>query len=242
MKRKFLIFAFVLFAFVCFLGCGVNTKTIKRMQSLEEGVSSPTTIEELETAIKKYQERVEDMVVADQQVGIWYKMLGSRYLDNQMYGKALEAFRMASEYYPANPNLFYYVGICAGHMAKQALDYGATGSTAQKYNYFKLAEEAYLRALELDPRYARALYGLGVLYTFELDEPAKAIPYLETLLEIEKLHTDGMFALARAYYATYEFDKAIEMYDKIIETTKSPEKKAQAEANKKVVLEAAYAG
>ena len=112
----------------------------------------------------------------------------------------------------------------------------------QKYNYFKLAEEAYLRALELDPRYARALYGLGVLYTFELDEPAKAIPYLETLLEIEKLHTDGMFALARAYYATYEFDKAIEMYDKIIETTKSPEKKAQAEANKKVVLEAAYAG
>ncbi len=231
----------LVFGAFIFTGCGVNTKTIKRMQSLEEGVSNPTTIEELETAIKKYQERVEDIVLADQQTGIWYKMLGSRYLDNKMYGKALEAFQKATEYYPANPNLYFYVAICAGNMAKQALDYTATGSTAQKYNYFKLAEEAYLRALELDPRYARALYGIGVLYAYELDEPAKAIPYLERLLEIEKLNTDGMFALARAYYTNYEFDKAVAMYDKIIATTQSPEKKLQAEENKKTVLEAAYA-
>lgn len=230
----------VLCAFIL-TGCGVNTKTIKRMQSLEEGVSSPTTIEELETAIKKYQERVEDIVLADQQTGIWYKMLGSRYLDNKMYGKALEAFQKATEYYPANPNLYFYVAICAGNMAKQSLDYTAIGSTAQKYNYFKLAEDAYLRALELDPRYARALYGIGILYAYELDEPLKAIPYLQRLLEIEKLNTDGMFALARAYYTTYDFDNAIAMYDRIIATTQSPEKKLQAEENKKTVLEALHA-
>ena len=126
---------------------GTNAKTIKRMQQLEEGVSSPTTEAELKAAIQKYQTRVEDMVLANQQIGIWYKMLGSRYLDNQMYGEALEAFRMATTYYPANQNLYYYVAVCAGYMANQSLDYSATGSTAQKFNYLKLAESAYLEAL-----------------------------------------------------------------------------------------------
>jgi len=231
----------ILFCFIfVFLGCGVNTKTIKRMQLLEEGISNPSTVEELEDAINKYQKRVEDIIMAEQQTGIWYKMLGSRYLDNQMYGKALESFQKATEYYPANQNLFYYVGVCAGFMAQQALDYGAIGSTAQKYNYLKLAEEAYLRAIELDPSYARALYGIGVLYVFELEEPDKAIPFLEKLLKIETKNTDAMFVLANAYYSTYDFDKAVKMYDLIIETTTSAEKKAQAEANKKTVLDKAY--
>ena len=221
---------------------GTNAKTIKRMQQLEEGVSSPTTEAELKAAIQKYQTRVEDMVLANQQIGIWYKMLGSRYLDNQMYGEALEAFRMATTYYPANQNLYYYVAVCAGYMANQSLDYSATGSTAQKFNYLKLAESAYLEALKIDSKYARALYGIGVLYIFELDEPGKAIPYLETLAEVEKRNVDGMFLLANAYYQTFEFEKAMAVYDKIISTTTSDEKKAQAEANQRQVLEAAYAG
>lgn len=224
-------------------GCGgANAKTVKRMQALEEGVSSPTTEAELKEAIQKYQARVEDMVQANQQIGIWYKMLGSRYLDNKMYGEALEAFRVATTYYPANQNLYYYVAVCAGYMANQALDYSATGSTAQKFNYLKLAESAYLEALKLAPKYARALYGIGVLYIFELDEPGKAVPYLETLADVEQRNVDGLFLLANAYYQTFEFEKAVELYDRIIATTTSAEKKAQAEANKKQVLETAYAG
>lgn len=242
MKKKsvFLILLSVACA-MFFLGCGANTRTIKNLQALEEGVSSPTTIEELEDAIDKYEARVLDVMLANQQIGIWYKMLGSRYLDAQMYGLALDAFQKATEYYPQNPNLYYYVGLCAGYMSKQALDYGGTGSTAQKYNYLKLSESGYLRAVELDPNYDRALYGLGVLYIFELEQPDAAIPHLEKLLTVETRHTDGMFLLANAYYQTYEYDKAVAMYDKIIETTTSSEKKVQAEANKLIVLEAAYA-
>jgi hypothetical protein len=39
---------------------------------------------------------------------------------------------------------------------------------------------------------------------------------------------------------TPEFDKAVEMYDKIISVTTSDKKKADAEANKKIVLDASY--
>ena len=231
---------FILTCLFLFSSCGVSNKRIIRMQKMEEGVGSPTTIEELKTAIEKYDARIADLQLSQSQVGIWYKILGTRYLDNKMYGEALKAFQSALQYYPDNQNLYYYVGICAGYMSHTALDYNATGNMEQKYNYLKLAETAYLRAIEIEPRYSRALYALSVLYVYELDEPAKSIPYLERVLDIEKKHTDAMFVLARAYYSTYEFDKAVEMYDKIISVTTSDKKKADAEANKKIVLDASY--
>ena len=228
-------------ATIILVSCGgVSNKTIIRHQKMEEGVDSPTSIEELKDAIKKYQERVADVQLAQSQIGIWYKILGTRYLDNKMYGEALKAFQEALTYYPDNQNLYYYVGVCAGYMSHAALDYNASGNNEVKYNYLKLAEEAYLRALAIEDRYVRALYGLGVLYVFELDEPEKAIPYLEKAISIDTKNLDTMFVLARAYYSSYEFDKSIAMYDKIIETTKSDDTKKTAEENKKIVLDASY--
>jgi tetratricopeptide (TPR) repeat protein len=222
-------------------GCGVSAKTIKRMQMLEEGVSSPTTEKELQDAIAKYGKRVEDVIQAQMQIGIWYKILATRYLDNKMYGEALKTFQKAIEFYPDNANLYYYVGLCAGYMAQSALDYNATGLTSQKFNYLKLSESSYLRALELEPRYTRTQYSLAVLYVFELDEPAKAVPLLETLLTIDKKHIDAMFVLARAYYSVYQFDKAVAMYDQIIANSTSQTRKDDAAENKRQVLEA-YGG
>lgn len=220
--------------------CGVSNKTILRYQKMEEGVSNPTTTEELKDAIKKYGERAADMQLANGQVGIWYKILGTKYLDKKMYGEALKCFQEALKYYPDNQNLYYYVGVCAGYMSHASMDFGGSGSTEVKYNYLKLGEEAYLRAIQIEDRYVRALYGLGVLYVFELDEPAKAIPHLEKALSIDTKNIDAMFVLARAYYSNYDFDKSAGMYDKIIATTKSAETKATAEENKKTVLDAAY--
>ena len=199
-----------------------------------------TAVEELKDAIEKYQKRVADIQLAQSQIGIWYKILGTRYLDQKMYGEALKCFQEALQYYPNNQNLYYYVGVCAGYMSHAAMDFGGSGSTEVKYNYLKLAEEAYLRAIQIEDRYVRALYGLGVLYVFELDEPAKAIPHLEKVLSIDTKNIDAMFVLARAYYSNYDFEKSAAMYDKIINTTKSAEKKATAEENKKTVLDAAY--
>ena len=236
------IYIFILGVFVVSLlcGCGVNPKQIKRMQILETGVSNPTTIEELKDAIEKYQHRVEDITSAAAQTGIWYKILASRYLDKGMYGEALKYYQKAIEYFPTNQNLYYWVGVCAGYMAKSSLDYNGSGNFSQKENYLKLSESAYLRALELEPTYARALYGLSVLYVFDLDESEKAIPLLEKLLTIETRNTDAMMILARAYYENYDFDSAVALYDKIISISTSPEKKAAAEANKKQALEMSY--
>ncbi len=233
---------FVLCVVLCavfFSGCSQN-RYIDRVQQLEEGVSNPTTIPELKEAISKYEKRVVDIVNAQAKTGLWYNILATRYIDSQMYGEALAALQHAVSYYPANQNLYYYIGVCAGYMANASLDFDATGDTSKRDRYLALAESAYLRALAIDPRYARALYGLGVLYVFEMDKDAEAIPYLETLLTVEKKNYDAMFVLARAYYATGEYEKAIGMYDRVIADSKSAERKADAEANKKIVLDVMY--
>lgn len=237
MKKILTAFIFISLLLV---SCGVSNKTVIRHQKMEEGVGSPTSVEELKEAIGKYQERVADTQLAMSQIGIWYKILGTRYLDNKMYGPALEAFQQALFYYPDNQNLYYYVGVCAGYLSHASLDFDATGNQEKKYNYLKLAEESYLRAVNIDDRYTRALYALGVLYVFELDESEKAIPYLEKLLSIDTRHLDAMFVLARAYYMNYEFEKAIEMYDRVLANTKSDERRIEAENNKKIILEASY--
>jgi tetratricopeptide (TPR) repeat protein len=228
------------FFFLAFTSCGVSTNSIKRMQQMEEGVSSPTTIDEYKAAIKKYQKRVSDIELAQQQIGIWYKILGSRYLDQKMYGEALKCYQKAIEFYPDNQNLYYYVGVCAGYMAHSSLDYDAAANSDKKLNYMKLSESAYLRAVTIEPGYVRALYGLGVLYVFELDESDKAVPYLEKLLTIDKEHTDAKFVLANAYCRIGQIQKAVEMYENIIKTTKDPEKKAAAQNNEKQLLDSSY--
>jgi tetratricopeptide (TPR) repeat protein len=233
-------------AFLCFAlvltGCSQGNAAFKRMQAMEEGVSHPTSAADLQAAIKKYQKRAEDVVLAQGQVGVWYKMLGSRYLEEKMYGEALGAYQKAAAYYPDNQNLHYWIGISAGYVAQTLHTYTSAVAmeSTERYAYFKMAESAYLRALELDSRYARALYALGVLYVFELEDPALGIPYLERYVAQETRDTSGMFALARAYYETYRFDKALEMYDLILSTPTSPERRAEAEMNKTVVLEAAH--
>lgn len=224
-----------------FSGCLKSNSTIQRLQKMEENVSSPTTEAELKEAIKKYQNRVADVQLANAQVGMWYKMLAVRYLDAKMYGEALKNFQAALNYYPANQNLYYWTGVCASFMSYASLDINATGSTVEHDNYLKLAETSFLRAISIDPRHAKALYSIGVLYVWDLKQFDKAIPYLETLLQIQTKNTDAMTVLAAAYYGNQDYDKAVNMYDKIIATTKLEQKKAEAMANKKIVMEKAYA-
>jgi tetratricopeptide (TPR) repeat protein len=211
-------------------------------------VSRPSTPAEIKDAIKKYEKRVDDVVTAQFQVGMWWKLLGSRYVDQKMYGEALDAYQHAVEFFPTNQNLHYWVGLCAGTMAGTVhtngappLPYGDVRATGDpRLAYLRTAESAYLRALELEGRYARPLYALGVLYTFELDEPDLAVPHLEKLLTIDKQHTQAQLVLARAYYMTGRFDDALALYDRVISQTKSPQWKEEAAANKKVILEETY--
>ena len=240
MKKILFGLVFSISLLALFTGCPKSNKTIIRYQKMEEKVDHPTSIEELKDAIAKYENRVADIQLAKQQIAIWYKMLGTRYVDAKMYGEALKCFQKALEFYPNNQNLYYWVGVCAGYMSHAAMDFSGTGSTQLRMNYLKLAEDAYSRAIQIDDRFVRALYGLSVIYVFELGESQKAIPLLEKVMEIETKDFNAMFVLARAYYENYEFDKAVKIYDKIMSLTKAADIVNAAQDLKKQVLDASY--
>ena len=230
MKKRFC-FVIITLLLILILGSCNKVTSIRRLQELEEGVSNPNTEAELKDAIRKYEKRVDDIMIAEERIGIWYKILGSRYMDQKMYKKALKAFQSALEYYPENPNLFYQAGLAASLTAKNSLDFELTGTDIEKKRYFDLAASAYNRALEIDPKHSKAVYALSVLYIFELNRPAEAIPILEKIAEWEKKPIDHLFLLGAAYYMTGENEKAIAVYERIIEISSSAEKKAIAESN-----------
>lgn len=241
--KKSIVIVFTLVLVAMLAGCKTSGKDIlkKRIARMQESSGNPITIEEIEQAIKEYYDDAEEISKKNAQIGIWYKMAGIKYLDKKLYGKALECFQKALEYYPDNANLYYYVGNCASYIGNASLDFDATGNYEKMENYYNLAEKAYLRALAIDDRYAYALYGIGILYVYQLGEPEKAIPHLEKLLTIDTKNIDGMFVLANAYYLTQDYVKSADMFDKIIATTKSDKTKQAAQENKKRVLDEAYA-
>ena len=69
MKRNVVLAAACMAA--VFLGsCSPSYNSIKRMQKQEEGVSNPTTKEQLEDALKKYEARAMDLVSTEAQSGM----------------------------------------------------------------------------------------------------------------------------------------------------------------------------
>lgn len=217
--------------------CNYSNKDLlkARIENMEKYSGNPGSAEDIEEGIKKYDGEALELIAKYEKIGIWYKILGTRYMDKKMWGKAMEAFCAASEIYPENPIIYYYAAVCAGYMANDPLV-----SAQKKMEYLELCEKCYLASNKIDDRNTGVLYGLGVLYVGFLDEPEKAIPYFEKLISIEKRHFDGMLRLAEAYYLIGEYSKAIEQYDRIIDNCKADNMVKLAKQNKKICLDIQY--
>ncbi len=196
---------------------------------------SEERIAELRQAIAKYKEEVEKKVEATAQLGEHYKMLASEFLRRDMYGEALVYLQKALEYYPENEVIFYLCGACNARLGKAQV----TDPVARD-KYLEDAESYYLRAIELDNTFVQALYGLSVLYIFELDRVIDAEPYLLRILQKEKTNTKAMFLLARVYVYQDRIEDAIDVYDIIMEEGNSKEERDRARQNKEELLQDAY--
>jgi tetratricopeptide (TPR) repeat protein len=218
-----------------------HRKLAKQIAELSPKGGPPETIDGLKSAIILYENQIELNVKEGAQTGVYWKILATRLADRSMHRDALDALERAIYFNADDPTLFYLTGVSAGVVAKADLDFpGSAGGKASQDRYFALAESAYLRAIELDESYAKPRYGLGVLYTFDLNRPAEAIPHLTRYLELMSSDVNSMFVLARAYFMTENYDGAIELYDRIVKRAKDPKVKAQAQENKEIIMGQIY--
>jgi tetratricopeptide (TPR) repeat protein len=199
----------------------------------------PETIEGLRAAIAAYERQIEEQVKTAAQTGVYWKILATRLQDRGLHFEALEALERAIHYNPEDPVLHYLTGVSAGIAAKSIHNF-AGSADRERGEYFALAEEGYLRAVELDSRYIRPRYGLAVLYVFELNRPADAVIHLERYLEISRNDVDAMFVLARSHFMTGNFRAALDLYDRIITLTRDENRRQEAENNRQIVMKRLY--
>ena len=241
-KKEIVIGILIILVFVSVLAGSQIYQRYKNRDDLAGRIASmgpggpPETIEGLRTAINAYERQIEAHVRDAAQTGVYYKILAVRLQDRGLHNEALEAIEKALYYTPSDASLHYMAGISQAILAKSYISFTRV-DTAERERLYALAEDSYLRAIDLDDRYLRPRYGLGILYVFELDRPEDAVPHLERCLEINRNDTDTMFVLARAYYMVGAFEKALEVYGRIISVTRDEEKRTEARNNRLVIQE-----
>ncbi|MDR1252316.1 MAG: tetratricopeptide repeat protein [Treponema sp.] len=212
----------------------IHQDLAKRIAELSPRGGPPETIEGLRKAIALYEAQIELNIREGAQTGVYWKILATRLAERNMHRDALDALEQALRFNAEDPTLYYLIGVSSGIVAKSIIGFSADTGT-ERERFFTLSENSYLRAIELDPDYPKPRYGLGILYTFELDRPTEAIPHLIRYLEIISSDIQVMFVLARAYYMTENYDQAIELYDQIIARSKDPKVKVEAQNNKEII-------
>jgi tetratricopeptide (TPR) repeat protein len=210
----------------------------QRIADLGNG-GPPETIEGLQRAIAAYESRIEQHVKDAAQTALYWKILAIRFQDSGLHNEALNALERALYYTPGDQVLHYLTGISAAVVAKSYHNFDGLANS-ERDRLFALAEESYLHAIALDDRYLQPLYGVGVLYAFELDRPEDAIPYLQRYLEISKNDVDTLFVLARAYYMISAYEEAVAVYDNIISLTGDEQKRTEAQNNRQLVMGRLY--
>ncbi|MCL2609462.1 MAG: tetratricopeptide repeat protein [Treponema sp.] len=200
------------------------------------GGGVPQTVEELMEAIDLYGRRIERHVEDAAQVGVYWKILGSRLASRGLHRHAVGAFEQAIYFTPEDQTLFFMTGQSAAIVAGSIVDFPGA-DPAERGEFLALAESSFLRAIAMDPVFGRPRLSLGILYVFDLDRPQDAIPQLERYLNISPQDTTAMFVLARAHFVTGGFREAVELYERVLAVSRDQEIRAEAEANIATVME-----
>lgn len=200
-----------------------RTDLATRMAEEEGEAANDQRISELKTDIRGVEKLVEKTLDAVRDEGTYWRLLGMKYMDYQMWGKAIEAFDEAVSIYPEHSVLLYNRGLSASQMAL------SVDTPESRMAYLLRSESGYRRALALDPKYSSPMYALAVLLVFELNRPAEAVPLLENFLKIERSDINGRFLLARVYLETGRASDALTLYDEIIRIAKDKSDVSKAE-------------
>ena len=201
----------------------------------------PDNIASLRRSIAIYDRRITQHVQSAARSATYWKLLGIRLQQRGLHGEALQAFARAIELAPEDPTLHHHTGVSAAITAKSFHLFPGRDIT-ERVQHFNLAEEAFLRAIELDERFLRPRYSLGVLYVFDLDMPNEAIPHLQRVLEISRNDIDAMFVLARAFYMIADFRAAVDLFDRIIILSRDGQTRINAQNNREAAMRRMHGG
>ncbi|MDC7220174.1 MAG: hypothetical protein PQJ59_09550 [Spirochaetales bacterium] len=195
----------------------------ERLGELEGDDVSEERIDQLKSDIRRVDREIDETVEKVRNRGTYYKLLGLKYMDYEMWSEGAEAFDGAIQVYPENSRLHYYRAVC---LAQSGVN---ESHVARRRELLEAAEFDYLRAVEQDRIYTSPLWGLAVLYVYEMDRASEGADVLDRLLKIEPSNEKATFLRAELYRETGNKMAALELYRKLIVDGKNNDIKEEAE-------------
>ncbi len=216
------------------VSCSKNdnrTALAQRLIALEGSLEEPERIRELKSRIRAVDSEVEKTIELIEDQATYWRLLGLKYMDYKMWGKAAEAFDEALQLTPDHAVLLYRKALCIGQYSLSIAD------EESKKKYMEEVRNGYQRVLSIDPRYSPAMYALAVIYVFETGEYLKAAELLNNLLKIERSDIQARFLLARSLMEIGKTVDALDVYSDIVRNAERDSDRRKAEDLYKRILE-----
>jgi tetratricopeptide (TPR) repeat protein len=136
--------------------------------TIQAGAGSPTD----------YAQRIaqaEKIVAQDpKNLNAWIS-LGNDYFDTEQTQKAINAYGKVLEIEPNNPNVLTDQGVMF-----------------RKIGWYDKALANFEKANKIDPNHLQSLYNTGIVYSVDLKQPEKAIPFWNRFLQIDSSSQTAM--------------------------------------------------
>jgi len=201
-----------------------NNDLAERVYEMEqpgEG-EEPEKIKEIRKDINRWEDELNDAITAGKNTARYYRTLGLKFMDYEMFGPARDSFSRGLEITTADSRMYYYRAVAVSKLAVSRSDEEETK------NELIQAEEDYKRAISLDPRFMPPYYSLAILYIYELDRPFEAESYLEQYLKIERSDGRALLLYGQLLEQMGLSEKAMDQYNTLLSVSGFNAEKEQA--------------
>ncbi len=212
-------------------GADVQRVLDLELPSLGREEVSEERIAEIEADVARLRGQLEDRIELAGDLRTALRLLATTYEENGFLGLAWDSYLEVLDLEPENPIVFYRAAVVGARYAQAQVD------DEEKSGLLSDSELLYTRALELDPEYEEAAYGLAVLYSFELSQPAAALEAVQIALSVDPRDERARLLLGRILAQLGRISDAAQVYGDLAQSASSDAVRAAARENERQLRE-----
>ncbi len=160
-------------------------------------------IDRLKRKAEDYEKGVKNRIQSAEKAGNVYQMLGEKYLERKLWDLSIESFEKAIGYGRNTPGIHNSIAVAYANRAK----------ALNNLSDVSKAEHHYRRAMEIQPDYLEARYGLGVFLFYIKGDREGGLKEMETVVRKNRNYYRARFALARFHYEMNHPERALAIYE-----------------------------
>ncbi|HPS57737.1 MAG TPA: tetratricopeptide repeat protein [Spirochaetota bacterium] len=134
-----------------------------------------------------------------------YNLLGTIYLEKELYGPAIDALNNSMKYGNTSAPIYYSLGLAYANRSV------ATNSADD----LDKAEACYRKAIEKRPGFQDSMYGLAVLLFYHRDKKEEAMNLVNEIVAKNPAFYEARFAQGRFLYETGNREQALSVYQSL---------------------------